>query len=93
MLIYILQLLLPKIVFKIHYKEPPSEHASFAGNGDAPAGGGGGGQDVDDDGSDEEMVREICYYVRLRPGLQKFLQKAAALYEVREAVRGGGWGW
>ncbi|CAN0217224.1 unnamed protein product, partial [Ectocarpus fasciculatus] len=74
-----------KVVFKIHSREKASNNQEdapfFAANADAPdangdvqhAGGYYGGDDV---------VQEIVYYVQLRPGLARFLEKVAAIYEL-----------
>ncbi|CBN80177.1 conserved unknown protein [Ectocarpus siliculosus] len=77
-----------KVVFKIHSREKASNNQEntpfFAANADAPdannsdgiqhAGGYYGG--------DDDIVQEIVYYVQLRPGLARFLEKVAAIYEL-----------
>lgn len=50
------------------------------------------GDDEDPDQYDEDveeepettLIKRISYYVRLRPGLAKFLRNAASMYEVRQ---------
>ena len=66
-------------MFKVHYQETAEASDTFAANADAPM----PADDADPGSSAKEMVREIRYYVRLRPGLTKFLEKTSALYEVR----------
>lgn len=65
-----------QIVFKIHSREDSSADDTFAANADAPNG----------DSSGKGSVREIHYYVRLRPGLASFLQKISAVYEVSHSI-------
>lgn len=37
----------------------------------------------------DDKPTEICYYVRLRPGVREFLEKVAELYEVRFMIDRG----
>ncbi|CAM9929675.1 unnamed protein product, partial [Scytosiphon promiscuus] len=65
-----------KIIFKIHSREGSSADDTFAANADAPNTRGGGST------GGNGNIREIHYYVRLRPGLASFLEKIAAVYEL-----------
>lgn len=77
-------------MFKIHSREKPADPgATFAAIANAPNGGGsrGGPANRTCDGKNETSggaVRELHYFVRLRPGIASFLEKAAAIYEVRK---------
>ncbi|CAM9933130.1 unnamed protein product, partial [Ectocarpus sp. 6 AP-2014] len=78
-----------KVVFKIHSREKASsnnqENTPFlAANADAPdANNSDGIQHAGEYyGGDDDIVQEIVYYVQLRPGLARFLEKVAAIYEL-----------
>lgn len=70
-----LSLYISKSVFKINNQEAAEASNTFVANADDGAGSGS---------SAKETVHEIWYYVRLYPGLTKFLEKKSALYEVRD---------
>ncbi|CAN0312346.1 unnamed protein product [Ascophyllum nodosum] len=74
-----------KIVFKVHYEETGGSGDNFAANAGAPPAEGGSNKNVNGSSKSNDItnkVREVRYYVRLRPGLTKFLEKTSALYEL-----------
>ncbi|CAN0541586.1 unnamed protein product, partial [Ectocarpus sp. 12 AP-2014] len=82
-----------KVVFKIHSREKASNNQEntpfFAANADAPDANPATASSSDGIqhaggyyGGDDDIVQEIVYYVQLRPGLARFLEKVAAIYEV-----------
>lgn len=60
--------------------------------GDGPEKGGGEPNGDGDGEQDESTVKQVSYYVRMRPGLFEFLTKAAAMFEVRMRINGDGGG-
>ena len=77
-------------MFKVHYEETGGSGDNFAANAGAPPAEGGSNKNVNGSSKSNDItnkVREVRYYVRLRPGLTKFLEKTSALYEV--GPRGG----
>ncbi|CAB1101096.1 unnamed protein product [Ectocarpus sp. CCAP 1310/34] len=82
-----------KVVFKIHSREKASNNQEntpfFAANADAPDANSAAANSSEGIqhaggyyGRDDDIVQEIVYYVQLRPGLARFLEKVAAIYEL-----------